>query len=43
MDEDVFEIDLGSRDGLQGVEQEDPALRDKGKLEAQEGPGTSGN
>ena len=34
MDEDDFEIDRGSRDGLQGVEQEGPALINEGKLEA---------
>ena len=38
MDEDDFEIDMGSQDGLQGVKQEDPALRDERKLEAQERP-----
>ena len=42
MDEDDFEIDMESRDLIQGVEQEDPALRDKRKLEAQERPGSSG-
>ena len=29
MDEDDFESDTGSCDRLQGVEQEDPALKDK--------------
>ena len=42
MDEDDFEIDTWSRDGLRDVEQDDPALRDKEKLEARERPGTSG-
>ena len=42
MDEDDFEIDTGSRSGLQGVEQEDPALRDERKMKAQEGPGSLG-
>ena len=42
MNEDNFEIDIGSRDGLQGVKQEDSILKDKGKLAAQERPGTSG-
>ena len=43
MNEDDFEIDSGLRNGLPGVEQEDPALRrDEGKLEARERPGTSG-
>ena len=43
MDEDNFEIDMGSRDRLQGVlQQEDPALRNERKLEAWERPGTSG-
>ena len=42
MNEDDFEIDTGSRDGLQGVKQEDPVLKDKEKLAAREKPGTSG-
>ena len=37
-----FEIVMQSRDGLQGVEQEDDTLRDERKLEAWERPGTSG-
>ena len=32
MNEDDFEIDTGSRDGLQGLKQEDPILKDEGKL-----------
>ena len=40
-DEDDFEIDTGWCDKLQGVEQEDPILRNKRKLEARERPGTS--
>ena len=42
MDEDDFEIDTGSCDGLQSVEQEDPPLRNERKLEAWERPRTSG-
>ena len=42
MNEDDFEIDTGSRDGLQGVKQEDPVLKVEGKLAAWEKPGTSG-
>ena len=34
MDEDDFEIDRGSRDGLQGIEQGGHALINEGKLEA---------
>ena len=41
-DENNFKIDMESRDGLQDVEQEDPVLKDKRKLEARERPGTSG-
>ena len=36
MIEDNFEIDTGLRDRLHGVKQEDPVLKDKGKLAAQE-------
>ena len=39
--EDNFEIDTGSRDGLQGIEQ-DLVLINGGKLAAWERPGTSG-
>ena len=42
MDKGDFEIDAGSQDGLQGIEQEDPALRNKWKLVALERAGTSG-
>ena len=42
MDEDDFEIDMGSQNGLQDVEQENPTPRDEGKLEAWERPWTSG-
>ena len=42
MNEDDFEIDTGSQDGLQGVKQEDPVLKDEGMVEARERPGTSG-
>ena len=42
INEDNFEVDTGSRDRLQGVKQEDPVLKDKRKLAAQEKPGTSG-
>ena len=42
MDKDDFEIDMGSCDGLQGIEQEDPTLRNERKLEAWERPETSG-
>ena len=41
MDENGFEIGMGSHEGLQGGEQEDPALRDERKLEARERPGMS--
>ena len=41
MNEDDFEIDTESRDGLQGVKQ-DPVLNDEEKLAAQERPRTSG-
>ena len=40
MDEDDF--DTGKLDGLQNVEQEDPALRNEWKLAARERPRTSG-
>ena len=40
--EDNTEIETGSRDELRGVQLEHPALRDQGKLAAQERPGTSG-
>ena len=42
MAEDGLEIDTGSPDRLQGVEQEDFALRDQRKLEAWDRAGTSG-
>ena len=32
MNEDNFEIDTGSRDGLQGVKQEDSVLKDEGEV-----------
>ena len=35
MNEDDFEIDMGSWDGLQGVKQENPVLKDKEKLATQ--------
>ena len=41
-DENHFEIDTGSCDWLQGIDQEDPVLKDERKLEAREGPGTLG-
>ena len=37
--EDDFEIDTGSQDGLQGIKQEDPILKDAGTLVAGERPG----
>ena len=40
--EDDFEIDTGLCDELQGVKQDDPVLKDEGKLAAQERLGTSG-
>ena len=44
IDEDNFETNTESQDRLQGIEQEDPTLRNKRKLEAQVhvGTGTSG-
>ena len=42
MNEGYFEIDTESQDGLQGVKQEDPVLKDEGTVEAWERPGTSG-
>ena len=39
--DDNFETNTKSCDWLQGLEQEDPTLRDERKLEAQERPGTS--
>ena len=42
MEEDDLEIETGSRDELQGMQQEHPALRDQGKLAARERPGVSG-
>ena len=42
MHEDDFGIETGSRDRLQGVEQEDSSLGDEGKLEARERLGTLG-
>ena len=38
VNKDDFEIDTGLRDELQGVKQEDPVLKDEGKLAAQERP-----
>ena len=42
INEGDFEIDTGSRDGLQDVKQEDCVLKDEGNLAARERPGTSG-
>ena len=42
MNEDNFEVDTGSQDGMQGVKQEDPILKDKGKLAARERSWVSG-
>ena len=42
MNEDDFEIDTGSCDGLQGVKQEDPVLKDQGKLAARKNHGPQG-
>ena len=42
INEDDFEIDTVLCDELQGVKQEDPVLKDGGKLVAKERPGTSG-
>ena len=42
MYEDDFEVETGSREGLRGVEQEEPALRDEGRLAARESLGISG-
>ena len=39
MNEDDFEIETMSQDGLQGVKQKDPDLRNKGKLVARERQG----
>ena len=39
MNEDNFEIDTGSRDGLHGVKQEDPVLKLKGREEVAWRPG----
>ena len=39
MNEGDFEIDKGSRDGPHSVKQEDPILKDEGKLAAQERQG----
>ena len=36
MDRDDFKTIMGSRDGLQGVEREDPALRNERKLKPQD-------
>ena len=40
MNEDDFEIDAGSQNGLQGIKQEDPGLKVEWKLVAWERPGT---
>ena len=42
MDEDYFEIDTGSHDGLQGIKQEDPAQETKGSWKPWKRSGTSG-
>ena len=42
MEEGNLEIETGSQDELQGMQQEHPALRDQGKLVAWKTTGTSG-
>ena len=42
INESDFKIDTGSLDRLQGIEQENPVVKDEGKLAAQGRPGPQG-